>query len=142
MAVSDFTDTLVAVVNEDIYWTNHSVNLSEAGYNSQDVHIAFVLRSVDGFKFYMDSLHVTKEDPLSLDKTEMTTFTVFPNPTTDKITFNADFFVQKARIKDMNGSLIIETENTEIDVQHLSKGVYFIELVHSGGVTSKRFVKI
>lgn len=140
-AVENFTDTLVAVVNEDIYWTNHTVNLSEEGFNAQDVHIAFVLRTVDGFKFYMDSLKITGEDPVGLGKIEEKTFKLFPNPATDNIAIEADFQVQLVRIRDLNGAVVIETNASQIDVQKLSGGIYLIELVHASGVTSKKFIK-
>lgn len=140
-AIENFTDTLAAVVNEDIYWTNHTVNLSDEGFNDQNVHIAFVLRTVDGFKFYMDSLKVTGEDPVGLNKIEEKTFKMFPNPATENISIEADFEIQLVRIRDLNGAVIIETNASQIEVQTLSGGIYLLELIHAGGVTSKKFVK-
>lgn len=140
-SVESFTDTLKAVVNEDIYWTNHSVNLSEEGYDNQTVHIAFVLRTIDGFKFYLDSLNIVSEDPVGLNKQASFEFRLYPNPTTDKITFESGVPVQQAIVRDINGAVILETEDMEINVRDLSAGIYFLELVHSGGVSSKKFIK-
>lgn len=142
-AVEGFTDTLAAVVNEDIYWTNHAVNLSEKGYDGQTVHIAFVLRTVDGFKFYMDSLKVAKEDPVGVDGTvPAVAFRLYPNPATETITFHSELPVQQAIVRDLNGAVMLQAgSNNEIDVRNLSSGVYFLELVHSEGISSRRFIK-
>lgn len=140
--VESFKDTLKVVNYEDVYWTNHLVNLSEEGFDDQPVHIAFVLRTIDGFKFYMDSLKVVAEDPVSVEKQEpMVTFKLYPNPATDKINIQADVPIQYAIIRDMNGSVVLQTEEKEITIQHLSNGVYFVELVHEKGVSSRKFVK-
>lgn len=142
-AVEGFTDTLEAVINEDVYWTSHSVNLSEKGYDGQTVHIAFVLRTIDGFKFYMDSLKVTKEDPVGVDAiASATTFRLYPNPATEKILFQSEFPVQQAIVRDLNGAVMLQTgSDNEMDVRNLSAGIYFLELVHSEGTSSQRFVK-
>jgi hypothetical protein len=141
-AVESFTDTLKAVPFEDVYWTNHLVNLSEKGFDDQIVHIAFVLRTIDGFKFYMDSLKVVVEDPVSIEKQEpIVAFKLYPNPTTDKIMVQADVSIQNIIIRDINGAMILQTEEKAINIQHLSNGVYFVELVHEKGVSSRRFIK-
>lgn len=140
-AVESFTDTLKAVVNENIYWTNHSVDLSQEGYNDQIVHIAFVLRTIDGFKFYLDSVKVEKDNPVGIDTKTIADFKIYPNPAADFISYKTEFPVQKAIVRDVNGSVIIETTGRQIDVRHLSNGIYFIELIHSSGVSSKRFMK-
>lgn len=140
-AVADFTDTLKAVVNEDVYWTSHSVNLSELGYNAQNVHVAFVLRTLDGFKFYMDSLKVVEQDPVGVDNKETIAFQLYPNPATETITFRIEAAVQRAIIRDINGAIVIRSTEQEIDVRNLANGMYFLELVHSNGTTSRRFIK-
>lgn len=141
-AVEDFTDTLQAVINEDIYWTHHAIDLSEKGYDGETVHIAFVLRTIDGFKLYMDSLKVTKEDPVGIEQTTpATAFQLFPNPATEKITFQSEFTVQQAVIRDVNGVVVLETTDKEMDVRNLSAGIYFLELTHSEGISAQRFIK-
>lgn len=142
-SVENFTDTLKAVVNESTYWTNHTVSLSDAGYDDETVYIAFALRTVDGFKFYMDSLKVVGEDPLNTNNlTNISDFKLYPNPATDNIFFQSEFPVQHAIIRDVNGTVVLKTEESNIAIQHLSSGIYFLELVHSNGVSSRRFVKI
>lgn len=141
-AVESFTDTLKMVAYEDVYWTRYSVNLSEEGYDDQPVHIAFVLRTIDGFKFYMDSLKVVAEDPVGIEKQDpIVTFKLYPNPATEKITIQADVPVLHTIIRDMNGAMILQTQEKEINIQQLSSGVYFVELIHDKGVSSRKFVK-
>lgn len=140
--VENFTDTLATVFFEDVLWKNHSVNLSELGYDNQTVHIAFVLRSFDGMKLYLDSLQVEKDNPVGIQSTSVANFTIFPNPVTDKINFHSETPIQKAIIRDLNGVAVAESTNESVDISQLASGIYFIELVHSNGILSKRFVKL
>ena len=66
--LSNFTDTIGYIQQENFEWVERSVNLSELGYNDQTIYIAFVLRTYDGFKLYLDDILVTKEDDASLAK--------------------------------------------------------------------------
>lgn len=137
-----FTDTLAAVFYEDVLWTNHTVDLSGLGYDNQTIHIAFVLRSFDGMKFYMDSLRIEKDNPASIQSKSVSNFTIYPNPATDKINFHSETPIQKAIIRDLNGLEVAESTNQSIDISQLASGIYFIELIHSNGILSKRFVKM
>jgi hypothetical protein len=62
----DFIDTMKIVSFELEHWTSHSVSLSDSGYNNQIVHIAFILRSADAFKLYIDDVELVNDDPSSV----------------------------------------------------------------------------
>ena len=64
----DFIDTMKIVSFEFEDWTSHSVSLSDSGYNNQNVHIAFVLRSTDAFKLYLDDVELVNDDPSSVEE--------------------------------------------------------------------------
>ena len=69
MNPSSFVDTLGYIQQENFEWTNRSVDLSAEGYDSQSIYIAFVLRTYDGFKLYIDDIQVFKDDDASNQET-------------------------------------------------------------------------
>ena len=47
--ISSFTDTIGDIEQENFEWTEREVNLSENGYNSQTIYVAFVNTTFDGY---------------------------------------------------------------------------------------------
>jgi polyhydroxybutyrate depolymerase len=68
-------------------------------------------------------------------------FEIYPNPTSDKVSIVSK---EKGLIQlfDLNGKLILETTNHEMDLVNLSKGVYFIAYSDSKSRGVKRLVKL
>jgi len=141
-AIENFTDTIARVINEDVVWVRHEYNLSELELDNETVHIAFVLRSIDGFKIYVDSINVTKEDPVSILDIDDVQFSVYPNPAVDQITVKSDAQIEEVIVRDLKGSQILQVKNSRtINVGLLSTGVYFVEVRTDKGFATKRFVK-
>lgn len=142
-ALASFTDTIARIIQEPEYWTTHSVNLSELGYNNQSVHLAVVLRTYDGFKFYLDSMNVWKEDPVALNELTLPTiqFTVAPNPTSDVVTVFSKDAIQSVQIIGLNGELILKGTSDTLFLSNLSAGVYIIEVTTDKGVGRQRIIK-
>ncbi|MFZ7144160.1 MAG: T9SS type A sorting domain-containing protein [Bacteroidota bacterium] len=72
--------------------------------------------------------------------------TIYPNPATDKISFNFDLKESeeyRVRIFDNLGKNLIETVTTSksIDVSSLSNGMYYFELVNGKQSVRNRFIK-
>lgn len=68
--------------------------------------------------------------------------TIYPNPTSSKLTIQSDEQIEVISITDFSGK-VIETNCTtnSIDVSDLPNGIYFLRLQTVNGVSSKRFVK-
>lgn len=62
----DFTDTVGIYAFENAYWTERSINLSDSGYVSENVHVAFVLVSEDAYILYLDDVKMDVDDPVGL----------------------------------------------------------------------------
>lgn len=124
----DFTDTIGSVEQENFEWTNREVNLSSLGLNDSSIYLAFVLRTYDGFKLYLDDIIVRGEDVTSLNEPSIEDFKVYPNPFSDIIQIDSDKNIESIFIKDLNGKTLFETTNKTINLDFLQNGYYFVVL--------------
>ena len=141
-AIASFTDTLGTIAGELVDWTDRFVNLSTQGYANQIVYVAFVNITENGFKLYIDDIHAWKEDPVSVTDVEMPTFQLFPNPATDFLHIVADQGYIRSEIYAMDGSLVLSSSLTDLQIQSLSQGVHIVHVYTSQGVSTQRFVKL
>lgn len=66
-------------------------------------------------------------------------FDVFPNPANETIYIHAaDMLVESVKILDNTGKIILETTHQNIDITHLSSGIYTVQIVSTGNVFKKR----
>jgi hypothetical protein len=69
-------------------------------------------------------------------------FTIFPNPTVDKININPDREPTSIRIADITGKEhMVSPYTSTVDVSHLGVGTYFIQLIYTDHVESRKFIK-
>lgn len=72
---------------------------------------------------------------------------IYPNPTSDQITISTTVGLERINILDLNGRLLNtinrngELEPYVLDVNQLSKGVYFLELIAGDLKSTKKFIK-
>ena len=125
---SSFTDTIGNVEQENFEWTEREVNLSNLGLNDSLIYIAFVLRTYDGFKLYVDDIQVRGEDATNLIESSVEDFKVYPNPFTDVIQIESDKSVESISINDLNGKKLLETTENNINLNFLQNGYYFVVL--------------
>ncbi len=80
---------------------------------------------------------------LSTPDSEVFDFSIYPNPTTDKLYINQIDNLKKVEVINMNGQLVFSKENNleTIDVSHLQNGVYFLKVYAQNGSTAKKFIK-
>lgn len=139
----DFPQDFTLLVKPgDNYAVTDNVVKPADGYNGE-LHI--LLRINDGHsdsKDYVATVYVItgiEESPAS--------FKIFPNPTSQKINLKIAEQVKSISFKDFTGRQIDYYENPEgidgtysVDVSHLAKGIYFIEL-NGKGKSVQRFLK-
>lgn len=139
-ALASFTDTVYSIDSELADWTYREASLSDAGLDNETVHIAFVNRTDDGFKLYLDSISIFKEDPAGLSNLEPFVVGIHPNPTNGKVNINGDFDL--VRIYSTAGQLIIETSNNTIDLSNYNSGVYLISVQNGDRIYRSRIIKV
>jgi hypothetical protein len=140
--LASFTDTIGYIKEENFEWTNREVNLFTEGYHDQTIYVAFVNRSLDGFKLYMDDIEVRKDDPVGLQEPDAISFVVYPNPSSDMIYVSGSQNVEKIELLDLNGMLLETTATSYMNVQALPTGMYLIRCTMNGVASTKRFTKI
>lgn len=138
--LSSFIDTLAMIGFENATWTSREVNLSEAGYDNQTVHIAFVNRTDDGFKLYLDDIQMVIEDPVGIEEYSKSEISVYPNPSNGKLTVNADEN-SSVSVLDAMGNIVFSGQGSEFDLSWLGSGVYIVRVETQGQPKAFRWVK-
>lgn len=141
--LTSFTDTIGYVQEENNDWTYRSVNLSEEGYDGQTIYIAFINTTYDGFKLYLDSIEVWKEDPVGVQELNHHSAVVYPNPFKDKLTITAYQPIAMISLRDLSGKLLLSKENAnEIATETLPTGIYLISIeTVDGKIETQRLIK-
>jgi len=142
MNLTSFTDTLGYIQQENFEWTERNVDLSEEGYDNQTIYIAFVLRTFDGFKLYLDDISVIKEDNSGISELGEQNVQIYPNPCHDNISIQSEFPIHQIYIYDMTGQKVLESTETKISIIRLDKGTYRLVAHSNYGVLSKSLIKL
>lgn len=139
--ITSFTDTIGLIQEENFEWTYREVDLSLEGYTSQTIYIAFVNNTVDGFILYMDSIHVVKEDPVSIKEIQAFEFSVYPNPASEQIQIVSPFNITSVRIINAAGQIVLKENSKTVVVSNLDSGVYYVEVLINGYAVTRKFIK-
>ncbi|NBO60700.1 MAG: hypothetical protein EBU82_06990 [Flavobacteriia bacterium] len=123
---SSFTDTIAFVVGENAEWSSRQVNLTAQGYDNQTVRIAFVLRSIDAYKLYVNNLEVRSMDNTSLESLELLQLTVSPNPTAHGITIGNKPKNRFVHLMDLHGKKLMSTSENYLSLANFETGLYLI----------------
>jgi putative ubiquitin-RnfH superfamily antitoxin RatB of RatAB toxin-antitoxin module len=139
--LASFTDTIGSIQQENFEWTNRLVDLSLKGYDNQQIYVAFINTTNDGFKLYLDSIHVVKEDPVGIDFNELEVFKVYPNPASNQLTISTEREIQEITIVNSIGQSVINTTNKNINIESLEIGIYYIQLISEDKLHIQKFIK-
>jgi len=88
---------------------------------------------------------ITVTPASAVDETTADSFTISPNPATDKVTIRAGVNITSVQIIDITGKIISKQvcDGTEVflDVDNLSNGLYFIKVKLGGNIKVKKLIK-
>jgi len=135
--LSSFTDTIGYIQQEDFEWVERTVDLSDLGYNDETIYVAFVLRTYDGYKLYLDDLLVTKEDEASIHQESIIHVSIYPNPATVSIHLKSEYAIDYTEIIDLSGKILLKTKDSNIDVRFIDEGAYLIKIYTGGMIVNK-----
>lgn len=138
--LTSFIDTLAMIGFENATWTSREVNLSDAGYNNQTVHIAFVNRTDDGFKLYLDDIRMVIEDPVSAAELNADRITLFPNPSNGLMNIECDE-TPEVNIISTKGESVFKGFGKTFDFNWIESGLYIVQFKTSKGLQTLRWIK-
>lgn len=131
------------------YDGGHGVTLGEEGTfyvtgNFQDTATFndFTLVSTNNTNAFVLKIN---ENTLNIEKTEKTSFKVFPNPAESVVYIQSETAFSVVDLKDLNGKLIytqnVQDKQASIDISKLSAGVYVVEVSSETAKHIERVVK-
>lgn len=138
--LTSFIDTLAMIALENADWTTREVNLSEAGYNNQTVHIAFVNRTYDGFKLYLDDIQMIIEDPVGIGQLSMNELSIYPNPSNGRLSVKGSE-TPEVTVVNSAGAIVLKSKGSEFDLSYVDDGVYFIQVKAEEVTQTFRWIK-
>jgi len=139
-----FTDTLMTIVAETSYFSDRGIELDAAGYENQDVYIAFRNNTVNGYVLLIDDVKVLGAEiagTICTIKPNITT-TVYPNPTADILNIYTEEEIISATVYNTSGHVLITAQSNRIDVSELKTGMYFVQIETIDGIETSQFVKL
>ena len=139
--LSSFTDTIVVIINELESWQLRSADLSEFGLDNETIHVAFVNRTIDGFKLYIDDIRVEKEDPVGLNELSKLKLSIYPNPSSDFIHISGIEDFNTVKIYSSIGELVLESQEKEIDISTINSGRYTVVVTTESDIVRTVLIK-
>jgi hypothetical protein len=81
--------------------------------------------------------------PTSVSEFGSTNIRTYPNPVQSNLYIDGLSVKASVKIFDMSGKLLVKKQNVskEIDVENLTKGVYFIQINDNNAVITRKFIK-
>ena len=124
-------------------WYLYNVDLR--AYQGQDIYVAIVhYNCTNQFMVNVDDIMLYRVYN-DVNEVEMNMFTVYPNPTTEKLMVESEVVVNQYDIYNVAGAMIlskpVDEKSFEVNVSELPAGTYIIKMSANGLVQTKRFVK-
>lgn len=142
-ALTDFTDTLAVISNEDPLGLSRNLELGEE-YADASIRIAFVNTTFNGYLLYLDSIQIRTADPLSTANfsVENDAISIYPNPTHDVINIKGMEY-NSISITAMNGTVIFNSPSpvSKISLNNIPSGMYLITIQTNQGILRRKIVK-
>ncbi len=139
--MASFTDTLGFVVQENEDWTTRTVDLSALGYDNQTVYVAFILQTDDGFKFYLDDVTASKEDPVGLVEEIIVQLSMKTLDANGLFEINSDLSFDRVIVYHETGSVVLTTTEKRIDLRSAKSGMYFLQAVIGNQLFLSKLIK-
>ena len=88
-----------------------------------------------------DTAEFSENCELGIEDNNLINFTIYPNPALDILNIESQQQIETIKIYNLQGQLIKEVSNNNVDVSQLTIGLYFIQLSVEGKTVTKKFIK-
>lgn len=121
-------------------------NVDLRAYQGQDIYVSIVhFNCTNQFSINIDDIKLYRSYNTDVAEVEMNMFSIYPNPTTEKLMIESQVVVNQYDIYDITGAMImskpINEKSFEIDVSELPVGTYLIKMSANDIVQTKHFIK-
>lgn len=143
--LSSFTDTLAYIYAESadsIHTSVNEANISELGFDNQTIHLAFVNRTNNGFKLYLDDIRVVEEDPAAIHENELVQVNIYPNPASGYINISGMNDIERVQVISLDGKVLIESTESKININSLMSGNYIVLIEGDNSIARETIVKL
>jgi len=129
-------------------WISYQISLENfTGLNAR-ANLAQLILSGDpvgGGTVYVDNVYFSKTPTNVSDVEKNYNFSIYPNPSSSKLTIKSDFPIGEVNIYNVLGELVQHHETLEnlstIDISQLTNGYYFLKASLDGIALTKQFIK-
>ena len=130
------------------HWRNDTVNLSN--FSNEDILVKFETTNRAGNNLYLDNIKIFEglNAPLSISKTNLLEFELYPNPTGSNINIifnsynsNNSFVTIYNPLGEVMLFSKLDGYQTLLSTEKLSPGIYIVQLFQSGNSSTKSFIK-
>jgi len=145
-ASSNFTGTETAVFEEtlDAGYMNEAkhVTVDVTDFAGQDIRVVFRhYNCTDLLVLMLDNIQVLETEALAVSDFGKANLQVYPNPASDFVKIKGVENIEKIRIFDMNGKMVLENQASEADIRKLPIGQYILNVHTKSEIISKKIIK-
>lgn len=130
------------------HWKQEKIYLSDL-QNLNNALFRFVTINKGGNSIYVDNVAIYRGENtnLSLEKTEESVVNIFPNPSSDVFTIQANQLIRNYQVVDQLGRLIdqnqMNSDQFQINTENWNNGIYYLILTdYRGERMSKKLIKL
>jgi len=117
----------------------HSVQFGAAGINYCNGEQARQI-IIDTFGWVIDDAGLDCST-LGIDYITSSSISIYPNPVQNILNISSEYPIGFIKIYNLEGQLISESKNNQIDVSLFSSGIYFASILIDGKNSIKKFIK-
>lgn len=137
---NQLTDLNVANGNNSIVTTFYAtdnpnltcINVDDSTYSATN------WTAIDSQSEFSEDCYGTASISESFDRVEVT---MFPNPATSQLNIQTELEVMEVQITNLAGQVLLTSNNTQINIDHIQSGVYLVTTLTNKGATTQTLIK-
>lgn len=96
------------------------------------------VRDIGAFEFGGSANSLNTKTIQSIDKELIS---VFPNPSNGEFTISSSSFIEKVKVQDLTGRLLMESSSAKVNIENEKPGIYFFHIETINGTVIKEVIK-
>lgn len=126
----------------DYYWFSGSNPTDQQPLNANDVipHGGVLAISLGEYERASSIIYAPYQETSSIGSFE-TSFSVYPNPTTDFVNINTNSDIKQINIYDLTGRLISTQYSDKVGLQNNQQGIYILEIITGESKHTHKIIK-